>query len=70
MDVISGGLREVVIDDEIHAFEVNAAPEQVCRNQDPNLPRAELADDIVALQLRVSWAVLQEAKKNPPIQRQ
>eukprot|EP00639_Heterosigma_akashiwo_P028843 CAMPEP_0194691006 /NCGR_PEP_ID=MMETSP0295-20121207/18742_1 /TAXON_ID=39354 /ORGANISM="Heterosigma akashiwo, Strain CCMP2393" /LENGTH=110 /DNA_ID=CAMNT_0039580741 /DNA_START=855 /DNA_END=1184 /DNA_ORIENTATION=- len=49
MDVGNSALREVVVDDQVHALKVDAAGHEVRADQHPGLPPAEAPDDGVAL---------------------
>lgn len=49
MNVTTGALREVVVDDELDALEVYAPSHHVGRDQTPNLALGEASYDLVAL---------------------
>lgn len=52
VDVLHSAGGEVVVQDEVDAFEVDSSGEQSCADQDPNLPRAEAVHYVVPLKHR------------------
>lgn len=49
MDVLHSAGREVVVEYEVYAFEVNSSGKQSGADQHPNLPGAETVHHVVSL---------------------
>lgn len=49
VDVRDSRRREIIIYDEVHAFEIDASAHQLCANQNPDFALPEAANDIVTL---------------------
>lgn len=39
-------LRQIVVDDDVDALEINASAHEVCADQDPQVSRAKARDDL------------------------
>lgn len=50
MDVLDGSSWEVVVDDEVDAFEVNSSSQKSSADQHPDLPWTETGNNIVSLE--------------------
>ena len=49
MDVADGTIGEVVVDNKVHSFKVDASPHQLRTDENPDLPQPETCYDIVSL---------------------
>lgn len=52
VNVTDGAVGEIIVDDQINSNKVHSSSHQLCTDQYPSLPWAEIFDSIISLQIK------------------